>query len=260
MSSGGSSDRPVVITLEGVDLGYRGKQVLRDINMQVRAGEFLGIVGPNGSGKTTLLKAILGSVRPTRGRIFRRGADGARREPGVAYVPQVDTVDLFYPLTALEVVLMGTYGRLGFLRQAGRAERELAHRCLLQVGLEGMEGKLFRAMSGGQRQRTLLARALAAGSDLFLLDEPTSGMDLSAEKGIMDLIARLRRDGGRTVLLVTHQLNLVANYASRLAILQDGALTLGDTPVILTSQTLSALYGIEVRVDQVGGRRTIVAV
>jgi ABC-type Mn2+/Zn2+ transport system ATPase subunit len=127
------------------------------------------------------------------------------------------------------------------------------------VGLEGLEGRLFRSLSGGQRQRTLLARALACGADLLLLDEPTSGMDLAAEKAVMDLIAGLEAEGGRTVLFVTHQLNLVANYARTIAILKDGRLISGPAGEILDEGRLSSLYGLGVRVDQVGDRRVVVA-
>lgn len=253
-----ASGRPAVIAFEGAVLGYRSKVVLREVNLRVGAGEFLGIVGPNGSGKTTLLKAILGSVPPLRGRVVKRAPDGSGRPVGTAYVPQVETIDLLYPLTAFEVALLGTFGRVGLLRVPGRSERDLARRCLAQVGLAGMERRLFRSMSGGQRQRTLLARALASGSDLLLLDEPTAGMDLAAEKGVMDLIAHLHRDEGRTVLLVTHQLNLVANRARRIAILQDGEITLGDAAAILDARTLTSVYGMEVKVVQVNGRRVVI--
>ncbi len=249
---------PVIIAFEKADLGYPGKRVLSGVDLQIRAGDFLGIVGPNGSGKTTLLRTILGAVPLLRGRMVRQAPVRSARPPGLAYVPQADTVDILYPLTALEVVLLGTFGRLGIVRFPGRFERGLARESLAQVGLEGMQERLFRSMSGGQRQRTLLARALASRADLLLLDEPTSGMDLAAEKGVMDLIARLHREGGRTVLLVTHQLNLAANYAQRIAILHGSTMTTGDTAAILSASTLSQLYGLDVRVESVGGRRVVV--
>jgi ABC-type Mn2+/Zn2+ transport system ATPase subunit len=249
-----------VIAFESATLGYGRKRVLIDVNLEVRAGEFLGIVGPNGSGKSTLLKAILGVVPPLEGRVWVRPADRAARSSGVAYVPQIDTVDLLYPLSALEVVLLGSQGRGGRLHpSAGREAVARARRSLAEVGLAGLEKRLFRSLSGGQRQRTLLARALACGADLLLLDEPTSGMDLAAEKAVMDLIAGLRAEGGRTVLFVTHQLNLVANYARTIAILKDGKLISGAAAEILEEGRLSSLYGVGVRVDQVGDRRVVVA-
>ena len=252
----GPCESQVIISLEEACLGYGAKRVLEDVNLQVRVGDFLGIVGPNGSGKTTLLKTILNAIRPLRGRM-RRSLSATPRGTGMGYVPQIDTIDLLYPLTALEVVRMGALSRRWGRRFAAKQEIEKSRECLRVVGLGGLEDLLFRSMSGGQRQRTLLARALATGSEILILDEPTAGMDMAAEKSVMDLIAEMHRRGERTVLLVTHQLNLVARYARQIAVLKDRRVTYGAASEILTDQALSAIYETDVHVESLLGRRVV---
>jgi ABC-type Mn2+/Zn2+ transport system ATPase subunit len=243
-------DHPLLV-FDDVTLGYGGVPVLRHLSFHICSGEFLGIVGPNGAGKTTVLRAILGLLRPMAGRIqiTRRGV--------VGYVPQREHIDPIMPVTAMEVVLMGRTAQLGPLARPRRADQEVARRALAQVGVEDLAERLFRDLSGGQQQRVLLARALAADPDLLVLDEPTSGMDLASEHAIVELLLRLNRAHGLTILLVTHLLTIVLNAASTILLMEGGRILYGEAADILRDETLSALYGLPVRVVTVGDRRTL---
>ncbi len=192
-----------LITLRDVTLGYDGRPVLRHISLTIDRGEFLALLGPNGAGKTTLLRGILGLI-PVLGGAIEYGFDRTVSPPG--YVPQREKLDSIFPLTVFEVVLMGTYARLPFLRAIGRRERSRAAECLEQVGLSPLRNQPFWGLSGGQKQRVLIARALAVEPEVLLLDEPTAGVDVAAEDAILDVIARLNRERALTVGLVCHHL------------------------------------------------------
>lgn len=240
-----------LIRFEGVELGYpRRPRVLYGLDFVVRQGNFLGIVGPNGAGKSTLLKAILGLLPPRRGLIS--GTRGLR----AGYVPQRQMLDPLYPLRARDVVIMGLYREIGPVRRPGRAAWRRAERALEEVGIPELAPELYRDLSGGQQQRVLVARALISDPRILVLDEPTNGLDLVAEKGIMDLVALLHREG-KTVLLVSHLLNVVANYVEELAIIHQGALEFGPIDSMLTSERLGRLYGMAVDVETAGGQRVV---
>jgi ABC-type Mn2+/Zn2+ transport system ATPase subunit len=177
------------------------------------------VLGANGAGKTTLFRGIVGLV-PTLAGTLRYGFD--RTTSPLGYVPQRATLDPTFPLTVHEVVLMGTYARLPALRWAGRAQRQLAIRCLEHVGLAALAEHRFATLSGGQTQRVLIARALAAEPRLLLLDEPTAGVDAEATKAILDVVCRLNRDQRLTVLLVTHQVRPLRGLATTTWWVQDG--------------------------------------
>lgn len=239
-----------IVKFEGVDLGYGRRVVLSGLNFSVEEGDFLGIVGPNGAGKTTLLKAICGILKPLKGRIVRR--EGVR----FGYVPQRGEVDEAFPLTVFEVVLMGRYGLLGPIRRPSRKDTERAVRALDMVGIGHLARRPYRELSGGQKQRALIARALAAEPDVLLLDEPTSDMDVASQKAVLDFIKQLH-EGGMTILLVSHVLEIVANYAEKIAIIGEGRLHIGSREEILTPERLSSLYGVEVEVGEVSGRKVV---
>src|SRR5437773_1966609 len=193
-----------LIIFEKAELGYGRRVVLRDIDFDVAAGDFLGIVGPNGAGKTTLLKAILGLIKPISGNV-QTPAGGLR----IGYVPQRESVDTLFPLTVMDIVLMGRYSRLGPFARPRTADREIAVRSIEHVGISHLTHRAYPNLSGGQKQRCLIARALAGEPNLLILDEPTNGMDLPSEKAIMDLIQHLHDVDGITVLMVSHLLNTV---------------------------------------------------
>ncbi len=244
-----------LLRFDDVTLGYTtGRPVLTGLSFAVNAGEFLGIVGPNGAGKSTILRAILGLLPALGGRVERAG------RPAIGYVPQRDRIDTILPVTALEVALMGRAARLGPAARVRAVDRERAHAALALLGVEPLAKRLFRDLSGGQQQRVLLARALAGDPDLLVLDEPTTGMDLASESAIVDLIARLHRERGLTVLLVTHLLPIVLNAAESILLLERGRVLYGPAADVLQEDKLSDLYGVPVRLATVAGRRTLVTV
>ena len=241
-----------LVALEGVDLGYGRRRVLTGLDLVLAAGDNLAIVGPNGSGKTTLLKALLGILRPLAGQV--------RRKAGVrfGYVPQRQYVDEAFPFTALEIALMGRYPLLGVFARPSARDREFVRGCLDHVGIADLAPQPYRELSGGQKQRVLIARALAGEPAVLVLDEPTNDMDLASEFAIMELVKRLRTAGGLTVVMVSHLLNVVANYADSLVILADGTRITGRLEQVLSSENLSALYGMDVHVGMSAGRRIVV--
>ena len=191
-----------LLRTERASFGYHKRAVVKDVTLTIESGRFIGLMGPNGSGKTTLFRGMLGLLPPLTGKVERfTGAIG--------YVPQREALDSIYPLTALEVVHMGAYGRLRGLRRLSAADRALALDCLARVELSERADAMFAALSGGQRQRVLMARALMEAPELLLLDEPTSGVDAQAAQQIIELLKGLVREQALTVLLVSHQFALV---------------------------------------------------
>ena len=201
-------------------IGYDAKPVLRGLTLDLPRGRFTAVVGENGSGKTTLLKTLAGILPPVGGRVEFSGASGAT--PVLGYVPQRDGLDPLWPLSAFEVALMGTYGRLGAGRGAGAAERQLARDCLAQTGAADLERKAFSILSGGQKQRVLIARALATQPDVLLLDEPTAGIDPETTQAVMEMLSRLHREQRLTILMVNHDLPLARRHATDVLRVADG--------------------------------------
>lgn len=241
-----------LIAFEKVDLGYGQRRVLTGIDFDVMADDFLGIVGPNGAGKTTLLKAILGLLKPLAGRVTR-AAEGLR----IGYVPQRESVDTLFPLTVLDIVLMGRYTRLGPFGRPGAEDKERAMRALEHVGITDLAHRPYPNLSGGQKQRALIARGLVGEPNLLILDEPTNGMDLVSERAIMELVRRLHDEDKITVLMVSHLLNTVINYARRIAIVGEGTLREGEVTDMVTGPSLTGLYGIDVQVVRVDERLVV---
>lgn len=244
-----------LIEFDNVTLSYGRKVVLRSVSFAVHQGDFLGIVGPNGAGKTTLLKAMLGSLKPRQGRISFANPPGGLR---FGYVPQRQVVDEAYPLTAMDVAMMGRYGLLGPLRRPGRLDRERVMECLNHAEMAAFASTPYRELSGGQKQRVLIARALAAEPTILVLDEPTTDLDLAGERAIMTLLDHLHKEHSMTVALVSHTLSVVVNSARKIAFLWDSTFEIDDTASAVTSENLSRLYGVPVQVGEVGNKRVVV--
>lgn len=198
-------------------LGYQGRAVLRDVNLTIARGALLPFVGPNGGGKTTLLRGILGLIPALSGsvEVHNRGLP-------IGYVPQQKTIDPLYPVPVEQIVAMGLYPRLGWWRPLGREGRAQVARALREVGLEAAAGKNFRELSGGMKQRALIARALAMGAEIIVLDEPTSELDGPAERGIVRQLYRLCAEQGKTILIACHGVQLAVQLADHVCLVEHG--------------------------------------
>lgn len=246
-----------LIDIRDATFGYGRTIVLRKVHFGLAAGDFVGLVGPNGAGKTTLLRGLLGLVRPQGGE-RRINPPGGASDVVFGYVPQEKAVDPFFPLSVLDVVLMGRYRLLGPGRRPTQVDRRAALACLGHVQLEHLANASFQELSGGQKQRVLLARALATEPHALVLDEPTSAMDLAAERQLMAVICEQHEAQGLTVVLATHDLNLIGRYASEIGIVAQGQVISGSPRELLATRQLSEVYGVDVQVHEVRGRRLIV--
>ena len=230
------------LSVHGLTAAYREEPVLWDVSFTVPEGRLVGVVGPNGAGKTTLLKIAMGLLRPVAGtvRVFGRPLEQGRRDVG--YVPQRGSVDWDFPTNARDVVEMGTYGRLGWLRRPGPAERRTAEQCLERVGMLDLAGRQIGELSGGQQQRVFLARALAQDARLYLADEPFVGVDHFTERVVVDLLRELR-DEGRTVVVVHHDLATVTEYFDTVVLLNRELVAAGPTAEVFTPENIARTYG-----------------
>jgi manganese/zinc/iron transport system ATP- binding protein len=225
-----------------VTVAYHRKPVLWDVDLTLTEPKLVGIVGPNGAGKSTLIKAILGLVPLASGEVRVFGRPIAEQRRHIGYVPQRETVDWDFPTNVLDVVLMGTYGRLGWFRRPGKAERELARQCLGRVGLQDLERQQIGQLSGGQQQRTFLARALAQQAELYFMDEPLAGVDAATERVVFELLRELRGQG-KTVVVVHHDLRTVPQYFDHVVLLNTRLVASGPTAEVFTPENLQKTYG-----------------
>jgi zinc transport system ATP-binding protein len=241
--------RPFV-ELEGVDFNYGEVPVLESINLTVESGDFLGIIGPNGSGKTTLLRIMLGLLEPARGRarLFGHVPSAFRQWGRLGYVPQRAVLDSALPATVQEVVATGLIPTLGLFRRIGTRERARAADVLAQVGMAARAADRIGALSTGQQQRVLIARALVSNPELLILDEPTGGVDPEAQTSFYALLHHLNRERDVTLILVSHDIGVVAKEVTRLACLNRRLVFHGRPGDFLSDEALTALYGPSVRV------------
>jgi ABC-type Mn2+/Zn2+ transport system ATPase subunit len=244
-----------LIRLERAVIGYR-TPLLPPLDLAVRAGTTLGVLGPNGAGKTTLLKSLLGLLPLISGRrVLPMG-----RPPRVGYVPQRDRLDMSWPLTVLDVVLMGRAHLLGPVKRYSAKDRAASREALSEIGIGDLADRPVHALSGGQHQKVLIARAIAAEPELLVLDEPTSSMDPAAERILLDLVERLKDAHRLSVVLVTHQLTAIPGFATEVALVDKdrGLFEVGPAEKMIEPHKLELLYGREVRVAQVGDRTVVV--
>jgi manganese/zinc/iron transport system ATP- binding protein len=230
------------IEVHDLTVAYRTQPVLWDVDLQLPEGQLIAIVGPNGAGKSTLLKAVLGLVSPVTGWVQIFGEPYARRRSWVGYVPQRESVDWDFPTSALDVVTMGLYGRIGWLRRPRKHHRETALSCLDKVGMREYAHRQISQLSGGQQQRVFLARALAQDARLYLMDEPFAGVDATTERAILSLLKELRATG-RTVVAVHHDLQTVAEYFDHVALLNMRLVAAGPVSTTFTAENLQRTYG-----------------
>ena len=237
-----TSNEALAIQVNDLTVAYREKPVLWDIDLEVPAGVLMAIVGPNGAGKSTLIKAILGLVRAAAGQVLIFGRSYREQRRLVAYVPQRGSVDWDFPTSALDVVMMGRYGALGWIRRPGRKEREMAMEALRKVAMEDLADRQISQLSGGQQQRVFLARALVQDAELYLMDEPFQGVDAKTERAIVWVLQALR-EAGKTVLVVHHDLETVPEYFDEVLLLNVRRIAAGPVDEVFTEENLRVTYG-----------------
>src|SRR5256885_951582 len=236
-----------IIRFSHATFGFHDVLALKDISLEVSEGEFVGVIGPNGSGKTTLCRAVLGLMRPLEGslQIFDCACEELRchHRARIGYLPQKGRLDQNFPITVLETVMMGRYGVLGLFRRPARQDQEIALQALANVGMQDHCDTALGHLSGGQQQRVLIARALAQQPQVLLLDEPTTGIDITTQHSVLDLIRRLHQDFGLTVLLVTHDINMIRSKVDRLVLLKTRLFAAGAPEAVLKLDIPQQVYG-----------------
>jgi manganese/iron transport system ATP-binding protein len=243
----------VVLRFDHASLAYGRTRVVEDVTGTVHSGQAVALIGPNGAGKSTLLRAVLGLVDVVDGTVEVLGRSPARARRDVAYVPQVDTLDAQFPVSVGQVVLMGRYRDVGWVRRPGAADKEIARAALDAVGLGARARERFGTLSGGQRQRVLLARAIAQRPRLLLLDEPFNGVDAVSQQALLDALTTLRQQGA-AVVVSTHDLALAHVACDEVCLLNRHQVAFGPTATTLTPDLLRAAYGgqaLELRGDDV---------
>ena len=230
------------LSIQNLTVSYHNQPVLWDINLEIPTGVMAGIVGPNGAGKSTLIKSLLELVPSLSGEVMVHGRPYASQRRRVGYVPQRSSVDWDFPTTALDVVTMGLYGRLGWLRRPGRKERNESLEALEMVGMSAYADRQISQLSGGQQQRVFLARALVQQADVYFLDEPMAGVDATTERAIIDILRRLR-DAGKTLIVVHHDLQTVRNYFDWLLLLNVRVIASGKAEDVFNIDYLRQAYG-----------------
>jgi manganese/zinc/iron transport system ATP- binding protein len=233
---------PPILDVHDVTVAYHRKPVLWDIDWTLTEPCLCGIVGPNGAGKSTLIKAILGLVPLASGSVSLFGEPAVRQRRRIGYVPQRESVDWEFPISVLDAVLMGTYGRLGWFRRPGASEKAWARECLRRIGIADLEKQQIGQLSGGQQQRTFLARALAQRADIYFMDEPMAGVDAATEGAVFALLQDLRSQG-KTVVVVHHDLRTVRQYFDQVVLLNVRLIASGPTAVVFTDDNLRKTYG-----------------
>ncbi len=230
------------ITVSNLHVSYYGKEVLQDVGFTITEGTSVGVIGPNGAGKSTLLKVLLNLIPKDKGDITILGSTLKEVRKRIAYVPQRSTIDWDFPITVKDTVLIGTYPTIGVLKRPGRKEKELALKCLEKVDMVEFQNRQIGELSGGQQQRVFLARALAQQADLFLLDEPFVGIDVTSEEMIVNILKELR-DEGKTIIVVHHDLNKAEKYFDELLLLNKELIAKGSVKEVFTPRTIARAYG-----------------
>ena len=230
------------LEISQLTVNYDKTAVLWDIHCSIPEKQLAAVIGPNGAGKSTLLKAAMGMIKPSSGsiRFFGKPIQAVRRR--VAYIPQRSSVDWDFPITAFDLVLMGCYGRLGWLKWVSKAEKAAAWDALQRVDMEGFAHRQISELSGGQQQRLFIARALLQHADLYLMDEPFAGIDIATEKSLVSLFESMR-GAGKTIIIVHHDLSTASQYFDWVVMLNTCLITSGPTRSVLSEENIVRTYG-----------------
>lgn len=249
----------VLLSVEGVSVRLSGRDILRDVNLDLTAGQFTGLIGPNGAGKTTLLRVILGLITPSVGRVLIEGSPRSRGGGVIGYVPQRVTLDPDMPLRGRDLVALGVDGqRFGFPLPS-KSRRRRVDEVLDAVDAGGFANSRVGLLSGGEQQRVLIAHALVSVPKLLLLDEPLANLDISSERQVVDVLGRIAQEKNIGILISTHDMNPLLEVMDRVAYIAGGRVASGPTNKVVTTEALSRLYGHHVDVIRVHDRVIVVA-
>ncbi len=244
----------IAIHLDHVTVGYNGGlPTLTDVTLDITRGVRLAVLGPNGAGKSTLLKTIMGLLPLRSGHVLIHGEPPRQRDTHVAYVPQHEDIDMRFPVTVRDVVMMGRYGRIGWLKRAGAADRTVVDQAMQQIGIFDLADRSLEDLSGGQRQRVFLARALAQQADILLLDEPFTGVDTTTEEAIYQLLDNLKTKD-ITVLLATHDLDRALSHFDDLLLVNRTIIACGCAEEVFKPELLQRTFGAQITLMPNGDR------
>lgn len=241
------------IEARNLTVSFGPRPALLDVSVNIEPGQLVGVIGPNGAGKSTLIKAILGFVKPDFGSVKILGRPADQAGGLAAYVPQRGAVDWDYPVTVYEVALMGTYGRIPWWKDPGPREKAAAEEALKMVRMEDFRNRQIGQLSGGQQQRVFMARALAQGADVLLLDEPFAGVDAATERAILDVLNDAKSQG-RTLVVVHHDLATAAEFFDKLCLVKQRLYAYGPPSAVLNPDLLGEVYEGKLRIfaDMIG--------
>ena len=242
-----TTDNSHVIEVEHLTVSYHAKPALLDISVRIEKDQLVGVIGPNGAGKSTFIKAILGFIKPDVGTVRINGRSAQKAKGEVAYVPQRGAVDWDFPITVEEVALMGRYQQIPWYTSPSGKDRQAALEALKMVRMEDFAQRQIGELSGGQQQRVFLARALAQGSDILLLDEPFAGVDAATERAILEVLERAKQ-AGKTLVVVHHDLSTAAEYFDKLILLKQRLYAYGPPRLVLREDLLSKVYEGRLRI------------
>lgn len=230
-----------VIEVEDMTVAYHIKPVLWDIDLKIPGGVLMAIVGPNGAGKSTLIKSMLDLIKPITGSVSFNGKSYASQRKHIGYVPQRGSVDWDFPTTVLDVVLMGRYGHVGWIRRLRKSDKEQAIEAIEKVGMSDFVNRQISQLSGGQQQRVFLARALVQDADIYFMDEPFQGVDAKTERAVIEILKELRKRG-KTVIVVHHDLQTVAEYFDWVTLINTQLIASGPVEEVFTEENLKKTY------------------
>jgi ABC-type Mn2+/Zn2+ transport system ATPase subunit len=229
------------ISVKELYVSYNGSEALKNVSFKVDEGKLVGIIGPNGAGKSTLLKALLNLILKDKGEVEILGKTIKEMRTQVAYVPQRSNIDWDFPITVIDTVLLGTYPNLGIFKRPKKIDKYWAHECLKKVGIEEFYNRQIGELSGGQQQRVFLARALAQKPEMYFLDEPFVGVDVTSEETIISILKELR-DIGKTVVVVHHDLSKASDYFNELILLNKELIESGVVEKVFRPEVLGKAY------------------
>ena len=244
---------PLAIDIRGLTVRYNNVLALEHVTFSVAQQEIVGIIGPNGSGKSSLMKCIIGLIQPREGEVLVLGQPNTEQRKRIGYMPQIEEVEWDFPVTVGDVALMGRYARRGLFRRPTRDDRQAADAALQRLGMYEFKNRLIGELSGGQRRRVLLARALANGPSVLLMDEPMAGLDARAQHRLLDIMDELR-DEGTTIVLSTHDLSCVSTCAAKVACLNQRLIAFGEPSEVLTEEVLNQTFGTHLLLVHLDGQ------